>query len=226
MKEVATIPHLKSIELLSFPKTEHIGPVSKSRTTQRLVGLTTDKVLPEMAELHKLGWKEEWGDPIRINDLEATRLNIHLKYADKVSDIDWNPTLADVHNFTPIPEAIAEAWRKDLNKWTRLPWSIAKLQNIFTGNKDNPLQLVGTLNLPDGSQIELGSFAEGSPVRTLLRGGIIAKWMDKPMRRIKAWRGKPIEKNLPHASIRVVPTAQKTCKLMFQSLLGQVTFSP
>lgn len=185
LKELAFIPDVRKIKVLTGGETDIKAFVAFRRTNRGIVFLETSKPLPE-------GLETAQGKPILIDDIENRSVKVEMSLGEKKSPVVWEPTLKDLLEKKPMPKDVARAWREEVKEAKKeKSW----FGRFFDYSFEKSLKIDVALVAPNGSALELGTLAQGASAKRML--GITR--VDQARRALHKWLFKVVKERKERA---------------------------
>ncbi len=220
LQSLAKIPAVSRITILTSSDVEFKKFLAHTQNSRGLVFIETSQPLPPEVR------DNTYGNLIPILDLENTRLRIRLTVGETANSVEWNPSLKDILDKTPIPKEIADAWRKEVSPPKERVSLLTKVRKGLKPAPVIPLQLEASLVGPTGEQQYLGVIAQSNSVKKILGETKSQKALEK----VRSLLTKKEPKERPLSLIQATVYEKgglRTClRNVLQNLLGHAVVRP
>ena len=168
LQEVAKIPGVARILVLTSGSMQFEGPLASRKKNTGFIFVESDTPLENNAP-----WTEKFGQPIRIENVGDTRVQLSLKLEGEVHAVMWETTLKDIFEKQVMPENVEQAWTEGLQEFAAKQSFLPRY--VTHSHEKTGLEVDATLLLPDGEKRALGVLIQGKGVRKLLGLGLLKR---------------------------------------------------
>lgn len=167
MKELADIPNLQRISIVTASEFQIDGVVAKKQNSTGLVFIETSQPLNADFKM-----KDGWGTPVPIHDPENTKLKFVLNVKGEKNAAEWTPNLKQVFAGDKLPKNVLHNWNHQVEMSEAEKTWIAK---HFTATKASDLYIDVSLQRPNHEEISLGKMAQGKSAEKILGRSLMQK---------------------------------------------------